>query len=191
MAIGEHPSAALVERIRNGSREAEEELIARYGRGVRFLIGRSLSNRATAEDVYQETFLIALEKIRAGEVREPERLSGFICSLAKNVATGNLRQALRRSTRETSSPETPDPALDPNQLEGLVNEERALLARRVLDDLPSGRDREVLRRFYLADEDKEAICAALGVSGLHFNQILFRARARFRRLFEEVASRKK
>jgi DNA-directed RNA polymerase specialized sigma24 family protein len=44
----------------------------------------------------------------------------------------------------------------------------------------------VLYRFYLADDDKEEICAELGVSSLHFNQILCRARERYKKLFEEM-----
>ena len=39
-------------------------------------------------------------------------------------------------------------------------------------------------RFYLDDEDKDAICRALGLSYEHFNRVIFRARNRFRELLE-------
>lgn len=55
----------------------------------------------------------------------------------------------------------------------------------VLDQLSIPRDRELLRRFYLQDEDKEAICSDLGLSAQHFDRVLYRARQRMRDLIEE------
>jgi RNA polymerase sigma-70 factor (ECF subfamily) len=57
--------------------------------------------------------------------------------------------------------------------------------------MPSERDRTVLSRFYIADDDKDRICEELGLSSLHFNQVLFRARERFKKLIEEMDSAKK
>jgi RNA polymerase sigma-70 factor (ECF subfamily) len=53
----------------------------------------------------------------------------------------------------------------------------------VLAELPSERDRQVLFRFYLAEEDKDQICKDLGLSSLHFNRVVFRARERYRDLY--------
>ncbi|MCP4664535.1 MAG: hypothetical protein GY856_54820 [bacterium] len=50
--------------------------------------------------------------------------------------------------------------------------------------MPTERDREVLSRFYLAEEDKEQICCDLGLAGEHFKRVLFRARRRFKKLYE-------
>jgi hypothetical protein len=41
-----------------------------------------------------------------------------------------------------------------------------------------------LVRYYLDDESKEEICAALGLSDEHFNRVIFRAKNRFRELLE-------
>jgi RNA polymerase sigma-70 factor (ECF subfamily) len=57
--------------------------------------------------------------------------------------------------------------------------------RKVLGELKSERDRQVLFRFYVAEEEKEKICASLGLTSLHFNRVLFRARERFRELYEQ------
>jgi RNA polymerase sigma-70 factor (ECF subfamily) len=61
----------------------------------------------------------------------------------------------------------------------------------VLEALPSDRDRKVLYRFYIADDEKEQICADLEVSSGHFNQILCRARERYKKLFEDMKSERK
>jgi RNA polymerase sigma-70 factor (ECF subfamily) len=35
---------------------------------------------------------------------------------------------------------------------------------------------------YVRDEDKDEICASLGIDSTHFNRVLFRAKQRFREL---------
>jgi len=57
-------------------------------------------------------------------------------------------------------------------------------ARRMLDEMPAERDRDLLVRFYLNDEAKEEICRELRLSEQHFNRVIFRARNRFRELLE-------
>jgi hypothetical protein len=56
--------------------------------------------------------------------------------------------------------------------------------------MPVARDREVLVRFYLDDQDREKICRELGLSEEHFNRVIFRARNRFRELVEHRGFRK-
>jgi RNA polymerase sigma-70 factor (ECF subfamily) len=56
--------------------------------------------------------------------------------------------------------------------------------RRLIGELDTDRDRQILYRFYIAEEDKERICADLELSSLHFNRVLFRARQRFKELLE-------
>jgi RNA polymerase sigma-70 factor, ECF subfamily len=191
-AINQAGSVAdLVSRIRAGDRQAEAELVERYHRGVRIIIRREVGDPAIADDLYQETFCLVLEKIRQGEVREPEKLSGFIGSLAKNLIIGHFRRAGRREiltgTEETSS--LPHPA--PNQLEGLLRKEKVELIRQILKEMPNQRDIQVLFRFYIAEEEKEKICADLELSSAQFNLVLHRARERYRELYLRAISGKK
>ncbi|HEX6864928.1 MAG TPA: hypothetical protein VF414_19000, partial [Thermoanaerobaculia bacterium] len=55
---------------------------------------------------------------------------------------------------------------------------------RMLSELRFDRDRQVLIRFYLADQPKEAICQELEIEPERFNQVLFRARERLREIWE-------
>lgn len=183
---GDNP-AELVRRIAAGDRSASDELIGRYSRGVRFVLNGLVSERALVDDLYQDTFWLVLEKIKAGEVREPERLAGFICSVARNLALGHFRRSSRRGeSRQVDSDTTPIPSPSPSQLDQLLREEKGRMARHVLDMMPSERDRTVLMRFYVAEDEKEVICSDLGLSSLLFNQILFRARERYKKLFEDL-----
>ena len=183
-------AADLVSRIRAGDRQAEAELVERYSRGVKFIIRTKTGDAAVAEDRYQETFRLVLEKIRQGDVREPEKLSGFICSVARNLVIDYFRRTPRQESL-TELDETdllPHPA--PSQLEVLLQKERVAIVRQVISELPTHRDRQVLFRFYIAEEEKEEICAALGLTSLHFNRVLHRARERYKELYEKSICKK-
>jgi RNA polymerase sigma-70 factor, ECF subfamily len=177
-------AADLVSRIRGRAQGAEEELVERYTRGITLLLEHTCNDRSAAEDLCQETFRIVIEKIRNGDVREPEKLSGFVCHTAKNLAIEYYRLAARvESTDFENARQFPQAA---HQLDDLLRQEEARLARKVLDGMETLRYREVLYRFYIAEEPKEQICARLQLSALHFNRILYRAKARYRTLYEEA-----
>lgn len=183
---GADPMANLVQRILSGDPEAETELVQRFSRALRFLLGRLTRDEAAAEDLYQETFRLVIEKVRRGELREAERLPGFVSSLARNLFLGSARRGGRRQKWEGDPEATetaPDPA--PGQLQKLLAKERAALVRQVLGELKNDRDREILSRYYIADQDKDLICRDLELSDLHFNRVLFRARQRYKELFEK------
>lgn len=187
-AAAELSPGDLVRRIRGGDPGAEEELVSRFGEGLAFLLRRWTRDRAAAEDLYQETFRLALEKIRSGEVRDPDRLAGFLRALAKNLSIHHYRRSAVQEVREEdletaaalSAPEA-------GQLGQLLRREKAALVRRVLEELGSERDRQILFRFYIAEEDKERIRSDLGLSGPELNMVLFRARRRYRDLYERRA----
>ena len=49
-----------------------------FYRVVMSVIRQKVGDTALADDLYQESFCIVLEKIRHGDVREAEKLTGFI-----------------------------------------------------------------------------------------------------------------
>lgn len=179
--------ADLVARIRGGEPAAEAELIQHFSRGIAFLLRRVTRDPATAEDLHQETFRLAIEKIRQGEVREPEKLPGFLTSLARNLATEDARRGIRRDQWHDRDAErveqAPDP--EPGQLSALLRQERAALVRRVIGELEQDRDRQLLFRYYIAEEEKDKICRDLALDQVHFNRVLFRARQRYKDLYEK------
>lgn len=185
------PAAApgdLVFRIQAGDRRAEAELVERYGEGLAFLLRRWARTHDAASDLYQETFRLALEKIRKGEVRDPERLPAFLRSLAKNLSIDYYRRETRRGDREApiEEAELPLPEVEAGQLGRLLRQEKIGLVHRLLAELPLERDRQILTRFYLQEEDKERIREDLGLSSAEFNVVLFRARRRYQALFEKA-----
>ena len=180
-------SVSLVERIRAGDALAETELVQRFTRGVRAILRLAGREPALVDDLHQETMRILLERIRAGAVRDPAQLAGFVASLARNLATEHFRQIRRTEPRgETILQLLEDPS--PTAYEVAVLTEQAALVRRILEELPIERDRDVLRRFYLGQDSKDRICADYGLSSLQFNRVLHRARDRFRELWAQSAA---
>jgi len=128
-------------------------------------------------------------KDQAWRGREPEKLSGFICGLARNLAIGHLRRLSRWEIGNADAPTPIDHA--PNPYDKLLKKERAVIVRQVISEMRSDRDREILYRFFITEEDKEKICADLGLTSLHFNRVLSRALKRFKDLYEKKFGKNK
>jgi RNA polymerase sigma-70 factor (ECF subfamily) len=182
-------AAELVRRIHARDAAAETALVERYSRGLLYMLRRTAGDPALADDLHQETFRIVLERLREQGIEEPERLAGFLHRTGKNLFLAGYRKGARRKTEgEVEGMEAmPDPAAGP--LQETLREEQAAQVRRLIGELDTDRDRQILYRFYIAEEDKERICAALGLSSLHFNRVLFRARQRFKEILEEARVR--
>ncbi len=174
--------AELVRRIRAGDRPAEREMVERYSRGVTFLLLELTGDPARADDLHQETFHLVIEKVRAGELREPDKLASFIRNLARNLFIGEYRRKVKRPVvgGEEAVALSPDPA--PGPLKRLLAKENAAIVRRLLAELEPRRDREILLRFFVAEHPKAEICADFDLSSLHFNRVLHRARGRLKNL---------
>ncbi len=187
MAIYKTDGASeLVSRIRAGDQQAEVELVECYSPVVMSIIRREVGDAALTDDLYQESFCIILEKVRRGDVREAEKLSGFVCGVARNQVIKHFQRAVRqRNMAETEDADSiSHPA--PSQLEQLLQREKADIVRQILKEMTNERDIQVLFRFYLAEHDKKQICADLGLTGMQFNLVIHRARERYRELYERA-----
>jgi RNA polymerase sigma-70 factor (ECF subfamily) len=97
---------------------------------------------------------------------------------------------VRRAT--TADSDAVDAAADhtAGPFDNVSKEQVQLIVRRLLAELPVQRDREVLIRTYLEDEDKSSICESLGIDSAHYNRVLFRAKQRLRELLTSAASQR-
>lgn len=177
-------AAHLVHRVQRGDAAAEMELVERYSRGILFLLRRLTRDPTLAEDLHQETFRVVLERLRSRGLEDGSGLSPFLQGTARKLYLNDSRKRRRRQTEAAGDdlPDRQDPS--PSPLDATLQREHRLLLRRFLAELRPERDRHILYRFYLAEEDKEAICRDLGLSGLQFNRVLHRARGRFKSLLD-------
>ncbi len=134
-----------------------------------------------------------IEKLRRGELREPAKLPGFLAQIARSLTIEHYRKIQRRKTEADSDAlaEVEDvSAGGSGPLSELLTREDAGLVRQVIRELGTERDRDILLRFYIAEEDKERISADFGLSSLQFNRVLHRARERYRELYLERTGRR-
>jgi len=178
-----HPSALLVSKIQNGDYQAEADLIKKFSRAVNIVLRQQARSLQDAEDLFQDTFRIALEKIRKGELREPEKLGGFLVGTAKFTAIDFYRREGRYVSQEPLGLEPTHP--QDNPLLTLLDQEKHSRLLELLPELKCQRDREILSRFYLSEEDKVTICKALNISPLHFGRVIHRAKKRLRELLKK------
>lgn len=176
----------LVAAIGAGDRHAENALCQRYSRGLMFLLRRlTRGDIQLAEDIHQDTLRIVIERLRDKGIDDPQRLPGYIHSTAKNVLIGWQRKQIRRNTHSDSEWIDTVAGSPDVQMESVRNEQLGVLLRELLNELPTDRDRAILTRFYLHQEEKASICQALELSDLHFDRVLYRAKQRFKELLSD------
>jgi RNA polymerase sigma-70 factor, ECF subfamily len=151
--------------------------------GLRALILRRVGDPEVAADILQDAAVTTLEKLRKGEIAHPENVGGYLYRVALN----HLRNHRRKDRTGVSSAEALNELGNPDEdadWQRVGRPQWAAAARRILEELPGARDRDILKRFYLCDQDKEQICRELQLSHEHFNRVMFRARNRFKDLLE-------
>lgn len=178
-------ATAIVQGVRAGDGSAETELVERYSNGLRYLLLRRVHDDERARDLLQDTFSIAIAKLREIDLENPERLAGYLRGIAIRVAlnAGRRRQREPYSMEVEAIGQIPD--REPGQFDHVAREQTRTAVHKLLRSMPVKRDREILTRFYVQDQDKEEICRALDLDSLHFNRVLFRAKKRFRKLLEQ------
>src|ERR1700691_3882292 len=139
-----HPDVALVERVRAGDVSAYDTLVRKYERQVFRIAQHITQNREDAEDVVQDAFLKAYEKL--DQFQGNSKFYTWLVRIAVNESLMRLRR--RRSGRMVSideDVETEEGALprdlaewrpDPEVTYG--QSEKAEILRKTLQGLPLG-----------------------------------------------------
>jgi RNA polymerase sigma-70 factor (ECF subfamily) len=169
----------LVHRIETGDEYAESELVERYARSIKLILLKRTGSIQLASDLCQDTFVITLKKLRAGDLKNPGSLSAFIRQTAVNISIDYFRKEKRYIHQDDGTISLHHSHRDHKARE-IDNQTTRNVLENALDRLAMPRDREILRRFYLADEDKVQICRDLHLSSTHFDRVLYRARKRMR-----------
>jgi RNA polymerase sigma-70 factor, ECF subfamily len=168
----------VVERIRRGEPGGMEELYRVFSKGIRFFLYRQLGPR-DLDDKVHDVFLIVTQAICNGDLREPERLMGYVRTVVRRQVAAHIEDAVQERRNHSDLEGTlmlSDRAPDPER--GAIDHEKEELAMRILKSIGK-RDREVLTRFYLDEQSPDQICSAMKLTGTQFRLIKSRAKARF------------
>jgi len=180
----------LVESIQRGERGGMEELYRVFSRGVRFYLCRQLGPQ-DLDDRVHDTFLIVVQAISKGELREPERLMGFVRTVVRRQVAAQIDRSVqsRREQAELDSSAAVSDHRDTPE-EAAILRQHEQVAETVLRNV-SNRDREILTRFYLMEQTQQEICDEMSLSETQFRLLKSRAKARFGELGKKTLSRRK
>jgi RNA polymerase sigma-70 factor (ECF subfamily) len=170
--------APLVARIQDGDQQAMAELYKTFSRGIRYYLCRHLGSQEL-EDKVHDTYLIVVQAIQRGELRDPEKLMGFVRTVVRRQVAAHIDAAVhyRKEMADLEvGARVADNRSNPEQV--AIREERTKLMMRVLRGI-SDRDREILTRFYLYEQPQEQICEEMGLTETQFRLLKSRAKARF------------
>ena len=170
--------SALVDRIQHGDDSGMAELYGLFAKGVRYQLCRQLGPQEL-DDKIHDTFLIVVQAIRKGDLREPERLMGFVRTVVKRQVAAHIDVAVHRR-REQADLDTGIPIPDEraNPEDRAIARQKLEIMREVLQSI-SSRDREILTRFYLNEQSQEQICSEMQLTETQFRLLKSRAKARF------------
>jgi RNA polymerase sigma-70 factor (ECF subfamily) len=168
----------LVGRIRTSQTDGMAELYHLFSKGVRFYLCRQLGLQ-DLDDRVHDTFVVVVQAIRRGELREPERLMGFVRTIVRRQVASHIDKAVQ-TRREQLDLDASSLVADPhgNPEEAAIFHQKGDLIRKVLSELTS-RDREILTRFYLEEETQEEICTEMTLTETQFRLLKSRAKSRF------------
>jgi len=173
--VEEHSDAELVQMVIAGDKNAYGRLYDRYAPLVRAICYDRTGNLADAQDLAQDVFLRAYERL--GQMRDPECFGAWIVSAARHCCGEWGRRKSRQQRRDAEragiepATATPSERVRPEEL-------RAMIAR-----LPE-KERLALHVFYLNGQSADEACRIVGLSRSGFYRALERAREQLRTLLE-------
>ena len=139
-----------------------------------YLLSR-VRNRADAEDLTSQTFITALENRH--RLRNPEKFTPWLYSIARNKANDYFRRAARRP--EQSLEDDLPPNLLSNPQQALVNHERLIDIERLFSNL-SSIEQDYLRLRLIADLPFAEIAEILNQSETRVKKSYYRLLERLR-----------
>lgn len=170
--------AELARRIAQAApghaREAETELYRRLAPRVRLYGLRHLRDEQAAADLMQQVLMMTIEKLRAGQLRESERLASFVFGICRMVVLDLRRGGARRARLlEQYGEDMPvaDAAIAPR-----LDHERVA---RCLDQLAE-RERAVLLMTFYEEKGADEVAGLLGLSAGNVRVIRHRGLERLR-----------
>jgi len=166
----------IVAQIEAGEPAGVEQLYKVLQRGLRYYLARQLGPQ-DLDDRIHEILLIVVRAIQKGDLREPERIMGFVRTVSRRQVAGQIEHLVQSRDKETEL-DTNYPIADrkQNPEQQLIAQDKIQIMKRALAQLRP-RDREILERFYLHEQRPEQICREMSLTDTQFRLHKSRAKA--------------
>ena len=127
--------------------DAEAQFCRRFAPRIRLFGLKRLRSEAAAADLVQDVLMLVLQKLRSGEVREPERIASFVLGAARQTIIDGKRNTGRRERLidtfaielepVESAADTPDSGRLQHCLQALPERERSVIVMTFYEDCPA------------------------------------------------------
>jgi RNA polymerase sigma-70 factor (ECF subfamily) len=166
----------LIQAVLSGGKDAYGKLYDRYAPLVRAVCYDTTGNLADAQDLAQDVFMRAYEKL--DRLRNRDSFGKWLVGIARHRCREWRREKLRSQNKnvglndiKVAAPEKP-------------NNNRTALLRKMITTLPE-KERLALHTFYLQGNSAENVQRLMGLSRSGFYRVLDRARKRLRKLMPD------
>ncbi|HSP70091.1 MAG TPA: sigma-70 family RNA polymerase sigma factor [Bryobacteraceae bacterium] len=151
----------------------EEELCRTMAPRIRMYGLRHLRDEQAAADLVQQVLMTVIESIRAGKLRDPQKIESFILGTCRMMVLDIRRGSSRRERLldqfyVPAMSVSPEPLQDLDQLAGCLGR------------LPE-RERSVVVMTFYQEHSSETVAGALGLSNENVRVIRHRALGRLRK----------
>ncbi len=175
--------AVLIQRVLGGDDTAFSVLVKKYQRSVHALAWRKIGDFHIAEDITQDTFLKAYQRLST--LKKPQRFGSWLYVITANQCKAWLRK--NRTWTQTLE-DASSAQLEEATYSGYVIEENERMSvetqhevvKKLLAKLQES-DRTVITLYYLGGMTYEEISKFLGVSEAAIRNRLYRARRRLKK----------
>jgi len=151
---------ALLRRAASGDPHAERLLVEHFAPRVRAIALARTRDQDLSRDLTQETLVALVQAFRKGQVRDHDKVAGFVAGVARNVINNHKRRRLRHPELQLDENTMDVPA--PSSADGDDTERRRLMAGALAELGPA--DREVLLLTLVEGLKPGQIASRIGVS---------------------------
>ena len=184
----QHSDEKLVQLTLEGDHDAFAILVEKYRSQIHALAWRKIGDFHIAEDITQEVFLKAYQKLRT--LTHPDRFAKWLYVIANNLCVTWLRKQAAQPQLQSLTLTDPEELAElcyseyiAQQREETGKESYHALIQKLLDKLREA-DSTVISLYYLAEMTCEEISKFLGVSQNTIKSRLSRARKRLKKQVE-------
>lgn len=164
---------ALLNNYLSGDRSAISELIERHSQRVRSYIGMMVKDDDIADDIFQETFIKAVQVIDEGRYVDSGKFLSWVLRIAHNRVLDYFRR--EKASKQVNESEAGYDMIgtmrfsEPTAEDNLVQSEVEQSVRNLIDQLPEEQQEVVRLRYYsklsfqeIAEQTEVSINTALG-----------------------------
>ena len=179
----EQKDAELIQRILQGDQDALSPLVKKYQKGVHTLVWRKIGDFHIAQEITQDTFLTAYQKLRT--LKNHNLFAGWLYVIAANLCRDWLKKnRLPMDSLDITNANEVDKVSYSRYVaekqKADADETRREVVKKLLQKLPES-ERTVMMLHYLGEMTINAISEFLGVSQNTVKSRLSRARNRLKK----------